>query len=254
MGHLQQAMALLLAADQQAGVHQLLQQGLGLRRQQVPSRRTAHVVALLEPHHRRNEGIAQGSLLLLAGLDRSEHLIRAAAHGVLQRRESPLGIPQGLIVRKAETASRPEALMELPQREGKQRQGVFGCGIGGGLLHKGLLHVQARHLGWALDDRRDLSHRQGRERHLLEAGGETVVLGGLQPAEEFRAQGHHRQERQVTAQGRRENPEEAALFFRLQSAEQLLALIDRQQDLCLVQLRRHTQIAGDFRQHPRQRS
>ena len=58
VGHLQQAVALFLAADQQTGVHQLLQQRLGLGRQRLPSRRAAHVVALLEAHHRRHEGIA----------------------------------------------------------------------------------------------------------------------------------------------------------------------------------------------------
>ena len=119
-----------------------------------------------------------------------------------------------------------KALVELPQREGQQRQGILGLCIGGGLLHEGLLRLQARHPGWPLDDRRDLCHRHGRQRHLLEAGGEAVFLGRLQPAEEFRAQGHHRQERQIAAHGRGENPEEALDFFWHQSAEQLLALID----------------------------
>ena len=147
-----------------------------------------------------------------------------------------------------------KALVEFPQREGQQRQGILGFGIGGGLLHEGLLHLQARHPGWALDDRRNLRHRHRRQRHLLEAGGEPVVLGRLQPAEEFRAQGHDCQERQIAAQGRRENPEETLDFFLHQSAEQLLALIDRQQDLRLVRCRRHAEIAGDLRQHRWQRS
>ena len=93
VGHLQQAVAFLLVADEQTGVHQLLQQRLGLGRQRLPSRRAAHVVALLKAHHRRHEGIAQGFLLLLRRLHACEHLIGAAAHGVLQRRESGLGIP-----------------------------------------------------------------------------------------------------------------------------------------------------------------
>ena len=254
VGHLQQAVAHFLAADQQAGVHQLLEQRLGLGRQRLPSRRAAHVVALLETHHRRHEGIAQGFHLLVGGLHACDHFIGASAYGVLQRRESALGIPQGLIVRQAEMAITAEALVQLPQREGQQRQGVLGFGIGCGLLYEGLLHLQARHPGWPLDDRRDMRHRHRRQRHLLEAGGEPVFLGRLQPAEEFRAQGHHRQEGQIAAQGGGENAEEALDFFRHQSAEQLLALIDRQQDLCLVQLRRHAEIASDLRQHRRQGS
>ena len=252
MGHLQQAVALLLlATDQQPGAHQFLQQRLGLGWQRAPSRRAAHVVALLEAHHRRHEGIAQGLLLLLRGLQLGKHLIGAAAHDVLQWRA--LGIPQGLIVRQAQMTITPEALVELPQREGQQRQGILGFGIGCGLLHEGLLHLQARHLGGPLDHRRDLRHCHGRQRHLLEACLEAVFFCRLQPSEEFGAQGHHRQERQISAHGRRENPEKAAGFFWVQSAKQLLALIDRQQDLGLVQHRRHAQIASDLRQHSRQR-
>ena len=183
-----------------------------------------------------------------------EHLIGAAAHGVLQRREIVFAIPQGLIVSQAEMAITAKVLVELPQREGQQRQGILGFGIGCGLLHEGLIHLQARHLGWALDDCRDLRHRHGRQRHVLEAGGEAVFLGRLQTAKEFRAQGHHRQERQIAAHGRRENSEEALDFFLLQPAEQLFALIDRQQDLRLVGHRRHLQIAGDLGQHLRQGS
>ena len=144
-----------------------------------------------------------------------------------------------------------KALVELPQREGQQRQGILGFGIGGGLLHESLLHLQARHPGWPLDDRRNLRHRHGRQRHLLEACGEAVFFGRLQPAEEFRAQGHHRQERQIAAYGRGENPEKPLDFFLHQSAEKLLALIDRQQNLCLVQLRRHAEIASDLSHHRR---
>ena len=93
MGHFQQALALLLlATDQQPGAHQFLQQRLGLGWQRVPSRRAAHVVSLLEAHHRRHEGIAQGFLLLFGRL-LAENLISAAAHGVIQRREIGLGIP-----------------------------------------------------------------------------------------------------------------------------------------------------------------
>ena len=140
-----------------------------------------------------------------------------------------------------------KALVELPQREGQQRQGILGLCIGGGLLHEGLLHLQAGHPGWTRDDRRDLRHRHGRQRHLLEADGEAVFLSRPQPAEEFRAQGHHRQERQIAAHGRGENPVETLDFFWQQSAKQLLALINRQQDLRLVRRRRHAEIAGDLR-------
>ena len=66
MGHLQQAVALLLlATDQQPCAHQFLQQRQGLGWQRVPSRRATHVVVLLDAHHRRHEGIAQGFHLLV---------------------------------------------------------------------------------------------------------------------------------------------------------------------------------------------
>ena len=154
------------------------------------------------------------------------------------------------MVCQAEMAISAEALVELPQREGQQRQGILGLGIVGGPLHEGLRRRQARHLGWSLDDRRDVGHRHRRQRNFLEAGGEPVFLGRLQPAEEFRAQGHQWQERQIAAHGCGEDPEEATLFFWLKPAEQLLALIDRQQDLCLVRHRCHAQIASNLRQQP----
>ena len=66
MGHFQQAVAHLVhSADQQSGGHQTLQQRLGLGGQGVPSCCLAHIVALLEAHHRRHEGIAQGFHLLV---------------------------------------------------------------------------------------------------------------------------------------------------------------------------------------------
>ena len=213
MGHLQQALALLLAADQQAGLHQLLQQRLGQGRQRLPPGRAAHVVALLKAHHRRHEGLSQRLRLRLAGAHLLQHRIGAAAHGVLQGRQAGLGIPHGLVGGQAERTIRPEALHQLPHGKSQQGQGVLRFRIGHGLPHEGLVHRQPYHPGWPLDDRRNLGHRQGRQRHLLETGGQPLALCRLQPAEEIRAQGHHRQKGQIARRGRRENAEEAAHLF-----------------------------------------
>ena len=254
MGHLQQALALLLAADQQAGLHQLLQQQLGLGRQLGPAGRATHIVALLKAHHRRHEGLPQRCCLRLAGAHRLQHRIGAAPHSIFQGRQAGLGIAQGLVGRQAERTIRPEALHQLPQGKGQQGQGILRFGVSRGLPHEGLLHGQPRHLGGPLDDRRDLGQRQGRQRHLLKAGRQALALSRLKPAEEIRAKGHHHQKGQIARQRRRENAEEAPRLFWLLPPEELLPLIDRQQDLRLVRRGRHAQISGDLRQHGRQRS
>ena len=154
VGYLHRArLPLALAAHQQTGSHQRLQQRPGRLRQRVPGGGASCVDPLLaNPHHRRHKRFSQGLQARLIRPQGPEHAIGRLLHRVLQWRKAGGRISQGLIATQGEHPIGPELLMQPPQGKGQQGQRVFRASVVDGTLHERWLHPETSHPRWPLDD------------------------------------------------------------------------------------------------------
>ena len=199
------AMTLALALHQQAGCHQSLQHGPCSLRQVVPGGGAAGVAALLaHPNHpptdKRLPQRFQARLIRPLCL---KHPIGGLLHRILQRRKAGGRISQGLVIAQGEHPIGAVLLVQLPQGEGQQGQGVFSGSVVDGPVHKRWLHLQASHPGRAFDDlpvaiQGEWPQRQGVE-------GVHQRRQRLQGTHGIGPDRHHRLKRQGRLQHRRQH-------------------------------------------------
>ena len=248
MGHLHHPLPIRLPqpTDQQAGLHQPLQDRPGVGGQVVPTRRPPHKIPHgVDPHHGRHKGLLQGPKLPFGGLQGGQHPIGGPPHRIFEGRKPGGSIPIGLVIGQGEAAALAKALIQFPQGEGEQGQGILRTAIGQGRLDKTGFHGQTHHLGRPLDHFGDPGQGHGGEGHGFK--GNAEVRRPLPTAQKFRAQGQHRRKGQIRGHGGTEEPQEAPRLLRLHQGEQLLGLVNRQNEPRFWRRGLQAQIGGDAR-------